>query len=74
MERRRQKENLTHFVEQQQQHKVVDIAELHMPLTEQQVDTEAENRQLPRDTEVEHRQTDTAADKEVEVEQRAQYT
>lgn len=67
------RENLTHFVEQQQ-HMVVDIAELRMPLAGQQVDTEAENMQLPRDTEVEHNQTDTAADKEVEVEQRAQYT
>ena len=61
-------------MEQQQQYKVVDIAELRMPLAEQQVDTEAELMQLPRDTEVEHNETDTAADKGVEVEQRAQYT
>lgn len=59
---------------EQQQDKVVDIAELRMPLMEEQVDTKAEHMQLPQDTEVEHNQADTAADTEGEVEQRAQYT
>ena len=59
---------------EQQQDKVVDIAELRMPLVEEQVDTEAEHMQLPQDTEAEHKQADTAADKEGEVEQRVQYT
>lgn len=45
-----------------------------MPPVEEQSDTEAEDMQLPQDTELEHNQTDTAADREAEVEQRAQYT
>jgi hypothetical protein len=57
-----------------EQRTVVDIAELRMPLVQEQVGTEAENIQLPQDTVVEHNQVDKAADREVEGEQWAQST
>ena len=52
-----------------EQHKVVDIAELRMPLVQERAGTEVEDIPLPQDIEAEHNHSDRVVEKEVEVEQ-----